>query len=69
MAEEVIGVLPRAYGATTIVYVGECGIDHSFSLACSKFGLKWTLSGWITPKRAIAGSRIKRCSVVERALA
>jgi hypothetical protein len=40
MAENVIRRLAKRYGTVTIVYGGECGIDHSFSLACWKLGVE-----------------------------
>jgi YspA, cpYpsA-related SLOG family len=40
MAENVIRRLTARYGSVTIVYGGECGIDHSFSLACWELGVE-----------------------------
>jgi hypothetical protein len=40
LAENVIRRLAKRYGTVTIVYGGECGIDHSFSLACWKLGVE-----------------------------
>jgi hypothetical protein len=40
LAENVIRRLTKRYGTITIIYGGECGIDHSFSLACWKLGVE-----------------------------